>query len=99
MSLLPPDHVAPVFAEKLAFLAMLRFIYTGSFSDAGPENAKSWEVLLQLLLVADVYQVLSVISAVASNLQKLSANIELLQKSIFELPEHLHQYAEIESLI
>jgi hypothetical protein len=100
MSLLPPDHVAPLFAEKLAFLAMLQFIYTGSFSDqAGPDSAKSWEELLQLLLVADVYQVLSVISSVASILQKLSENIELLQKCAFELPEHLHQYAEIESLM
>lgn len=54
---------------------------------------------MQLLLVADVYQVISMISLVASILQKLPETIELVLNSAFELPEHLHQYAAVESLM
>jgi hypothetical protein len=78
---------------------MLHFIYTGTFSDSCHVDAKSWEELVQLLLVADVYQVLPMISAVASILKRLLDDIELVQKSAFELPEHLHQYGEIASLM
>jgi hypothetical protein len=87
-------------AEKSAFLEMLHYIYTSSFSDSRPDDSKSWEELLQLLLVGDIYQVTSMISAVgACILRKLPESIELVLKSAFELPEHLHQYAAIESLM
>jgi hypothetical protein len=87
-------------AERDAFLEMLHFIYTGTFSDSRHDDApKSWEEIVQLLLVAGVYQVLPMISAVASILKRLLENIKLVQKSAFELPEHLHQYAEIASVM
>lgn len=54
---------------------------------------------MQLLLVADVYLVNSMVSPVASILQKLPKTIELILKSAFELPEHLQQYAAIKSLM
>jgi hypothetical protein len=78
---------------------MLHFIYTSSFSDSRPDSPRSWEELVQLLLVADVYQVTSIFSAVASILTKLPETIELVLKSAFELPEHLQQYAAIKSLM
>jgi hypothetical protein len=100
MTLQPSDHFSlTVSAEKRAFLEMLHFIYTSSFSDSRPDSSRSWEELVQLLLVADVYQVISMISLVASILRKLPETIELVLNSAFELPEHLHQYAAVESLM
>jgi hypothetical protein len=78
---------------------MLHFIYTGSYSDSRPDDSTSWEELVQLLLVADVYQVNSMISPVASILRKFPETIELILKSGFEVPEYLHRYAAIESLM
>jgi hypothetical protein len=86
-------------AKKAAFVDMLHFIYTSTFSGSRPDSSRSWEELVQLLLVADVYQVNSMISPVASILQKLPETIELILKSAFELPEHLQQYAAIKSLM
>jgi hypothetical protein len=88
-----------VYAARKAFLEMLQFIYTGTFSDPRHDDAKSWEELVQLLLVADLYLVLPMISAVASILKRLPGDTKLVQKSAFELPEHLHQYGEIASVI
>jgi hypothetical protein len=82
-----------------AFPEMLHFIYTGTFSGSCYDDARSWEELVQLLLVADVYQVLPMISAVSSILRRVLDDIELVQKSAFELPEHLHQYGKIASLM
>jgi hypothetical protein len=89
-----------VYAARNAFLEMLHFIYTGTFSDPRHDDAKSREELVQLLLIADLYQILPMISAVASILKsRLPEDIKLVQKTASELPEHLHHYGEIASVI
>jgi hypothetical protein len=88
-----------VIAEKRAFLEMLHFIYTSSFSHSLLNNPKRWEELLHLLLVSDFYQVNSMIGAVATIVRALCEHIEVVLKSAFDLPENLLQNKEIKGVM
>lgn len=88
-----------VIEEKRAFLEMLHFIYTSSFSHSLLNNPRSWEELLHLLLVSDFYQVNFMIGAVVTIVKELFEHNEVVLKSAFDLPENLLQNEEIKGVM